>query len=187
MFKDRLAAECPGLSVLLGRYFDGPTLEALAQDYFAAAERGANQEAGVDREEGVSFNPRLARIVTLLLRDGGMRDPWMMRVSMYGAVLSEGGSLEGLDAQIASEARLLTDNSLKGSPWHKTIALAYILDRVRHLHMTSMSVSEREEYLRGVEQTSVVSSDVDGGPFLVKVRHAITLQRKRLSIESQTV
>ena len=184
---DRLEAECPGLAVLLGRYFAAPTIEALAEDYYGASARGANQEFGVVREEGVSFNPRLARILTLLLREGGVRDPWVMRVAMYGAASSEGSPLEELDAQLAAEVRLLTLDPCSGSPWHKTIALAYILDRVRHLHMTTMTVSEREEYLRTVEQTSIVSGDSPRDPFLGKVRHAITLQRKRLSIDSQTL
>ena len=86
MFTGRLSEECPGLAVLLGRYFDPSTVEILSEDYFAAVVRGGNQEDGIIREEGVSFNPRLARIITVLLRDGGVRDSWMLRVAVYGAV-----------------------------------------------------------------------------------------------------
>ena len=181
MVTGRLAEECPGLAVLFGRYFDSATAETLAEDYFAAASRGGNHEDGVIREEGVSFNPRLARIVTVLLRDGGLRDPWMVRVAIYGAVSSTGGSLEGIDAQLTSDVALLMREPREGQPWYTTIALAYLLDRVRHLHMTTLTGSAREEILRSVEQLPIVSGDSEGNPLLVKVRHAITLQRKLVS------
>ena len=181
MFTGRLSEECPGLAVLLGRYFDPTTVEMLSEDYFAAVGRGGNQEDGVIREEGVSFNPRLARIITVLLRDGGVRDSWMLRVAVYGAVSSAGGSLKGIDARLASEVALLMREPCAGPPWYKTIALTYLLDRVRHLHMTTLTGAVREEILRSVERSPIVSGEAEGDPILVKVRHAISLQRKLVS------
>lgn len=183
----RLSAECPGLAVLLGRYFDAATAELLAQDYCSAADRGGNRDVLVVRDEGVSFNPRIARIVTLLLRDGGVTDSWVIRVAIYRAGAPEDGLLEGVDPLIVSDVERLSRDPRAGPDWYTTVALAYVLDRVRHLHMTSMTAAEREKCLENFERLPIVADEFGSEPLLVKVRHAISLQRKRLSVESQNL
>jgi hypothetical protein len=183
----RLSKECPGFAVLLGRYFDATTAEILAGDYFTAARNGGNLDERVVREEGVSFNPRVARIVTLLLRDGGVTDPWVVRVAMCSAVSFAAGALADFDPTLVAEAERLARDPLEGPAWYQTIVLACMLDRVRHLHMTDMSVSEREECLKGLERSPAVSDRGGDERLLDKVRHAIKLQRTRLSVESQAL
>jgi len=56
-----LLAESPKVFIALKRFLKLNELDSLAIDYSICTQNGGNFEAGMSREEGVSFNPRLAR------------------------------------------------------------------------------------------------------------------------------
>lgn len=114
-FSGVLDNDSPQLLGLIKRHLS-THLQILNDAYHLAWERGGCKEDNILREVGVSFNPRPARIATLLLSDGAIRDPDIIRRG------------------------LLT--SVEDCSCLPVVSLAQDIDTLRHLHMSSFSTSE---------------------------------------------
>lgn len=69
MSLDRFTKECHGLAGSLSRLYGEAVAAQIAGDYCVAADLGGNLEPALPREEGVSFNPRIARVVSLVVQE----------------------------------------------------------------------------------------------------------------------
>jgi hypothetical protein len=178
-----LRENAPKVFAVLARYLADPHLDQLAAEYFECVELGGNEEPGMVREEGVSFNPRMARVLSLLLTDGGVRDLDTLRVSLYAAsprAVQDSAHLaptelrELVVAVWTDPCAMLTAALIRG---------AIELDAVRHLHQTTYSVAEREEILAHTERT-VLADPLSMLPEWLrkKLEHAITLQRRQIDL-----
>jgi hypothetical protein len=147
--------ESPKVFMALKRFLAPDELAALESDYQRCVALGGNAEAGMKREAGVSFNPRLARILSIMIHDGGVRDFQLLRSALYAAC-----------------------NSLKENS--SSLAKGVIaLDLVRHLHQTDFAESKRQEILRAVESEFIGQLGNDMPEWLQKkLEHAIALQRR---------
>lgn len=189
------AADSPKVFQALARFLGPEELALVELDYSQAQALGGNSERGLMREEGVSFNPRLARIVSIIIRDLAVRDLLVIRASLYCAVLDAGFGVEqpqmvrGPELDVPAELQSLVSDAALSSPTSEaalTIRGVIALDTVRHLHQGSWSEDERETTLLYAE--SLVRRLAERGPatqLAIKLNHAIELQRRRSCLESK--
>lgn len=178
-----LRENAPKVFTALARFLPDPHLDQLAAEYFECVELGGNVEPGMVREEGVSFNPRMARVLSLLLTDGGVRDLDTLRASLYAAsprAVQDSADLtppELRDVVVAVWADPCTTSTAA------LIRGVIELDAVRHLHQTTYPGAEREAMLARVEQTIVADSLVVLPEWLrQKLGTSISLQRRQIDL-----
>lgn len=177
---DRLTKECPGLAGSLTRLYGREVAEEFAQCYAEVADLGGNDELGVVREKGGSFNPRIARLVSLVIQECDEVTPRVLRAVIYSA-LPDGVEVPQAVCADVSDIRGATPSS---PAWVSSVALAGMLDRVRHLHMAELPADQKEDIL-----TSVASSPLllPGGTspehLRLKVVHAVDMQRRRMKMD----
>jgi hypothetical protein len=176
----RFTKECPGLAGSLGRLYGKDVVAQFALDYCEAADLGGNVEFGVAREEGVSFNPRIARVVSLVIQDCANITPHVLRVVAYSTV--------PLDREIPGDLRFdvsaVRDVASESPEWIKCIALALMLDRARHLHMADIGFDEKEGTLASFASSALLAPDAGSPESLrLKLIHSIDMQRRRLHID----
>ena len=181
----RFTKECPGLAGSITRLYGDEVAFQVAADYCVVADRGGNVELGLSREQGVSFNPRIARIVSLVIQDCGKVEPSMVRVAVYSSLPRESGC--DIPVDVAGDVAAVKDPSLESSSWIQGISLAVMLDRVRHLHMITCTLGEKEAYLNEVRSSPLIASQ-SGAPetLRLKLLHAIDMQTRRISFDRTT-
>lgn len=176
----------------LARFLPSPELTLLSSDYHAAQQLGGNVEHGLEREEGVSYNPRLARVLSIMATDLGITDITSLRAALYAAIFDSGLGAERSAAtcdmnvippelqDLVAQARNRDTIDGTGCSIRGVIAL----DAVRHLHQTSWALSERESILTRIEG-SIVSNLRGSAPEILvqKLQSAIDLQRRRLAAD----
>ena len=180
----RFTKECPGLVGSLGRLYGDEVVAQIGADYCAAADLGGNSEAGLMREEGVSFNPRIARIVSLVIQDCDRVVPQMLRVAVYSTTSDD--ATEAVPPEMRTDVLAVRSASSNSPAWMQGIALALYLDRIRHLHLVSMSDDERASYMTEIRRSPLLAID-SGAPenLRLKVLHSIDLQTRRLTIDAE--
>lgn len=150
-----LPSDSPKVFTALKRFLGPNQLASLAADYQRCVSLGGNVEAGMTREGGVSFNPRLARILSIMIHDGGVREFDQLRSALYAAC-----------------AGSLADSSV-------IVKGVIALDSIRHLHQTDFAESKRLEIL-DTAQSELLSQPGNDLPEWLrkKLEHAIALQRR---------
>ncbi len=172
-------SECPGVFGLLARLFGEDGALALALDYERVSQHDGNYEPAVIREEGVSHNPRIGRVLSIVIQDGGVRERDSIRSAMYACAprVTPPEELEPLGSEVRN---LLSTESVAN-----TIQLALELDFIRHLHMTTYSTEDRQKLLNERARSTLLPQLGKGSPALFqKVAHAITLQQRRLELDN---
>lgn len=174
--------ECPGLLFSLGRFLDEPALQVLTDDYDRVVAAGGNDEEGITREEGVSFNRRVARILSLVVKEGGCRAPSDLRIAMYASTTHEcvPPDDECLAAEVRRARAASTVERLEGIA--AVVAASIMLDTVRHMHMTSFTTEERARRLGSLNVDAVLSSVPQ--QLRDKLTHSISMQQRGLGAES---
>jgi hypothetical protein len=159
--------------------------DLLARDYELVRRHGGNAEPVTKRADGVSFNPRLGRILSILIQDGRIQDIATLRAAWYGATTLPESELESV---VPSELRELVCQARAlpaVSDMARAIRLAWALDTVRHLHMSVLSLAERSDLLQQhVEPSLLLDAPEHLEPLVVKLRHAITLQQRKIDFDS---
>jgi hypothetical protein len=147
---ETLKERSPALIRQLLRRLTGPEAAEIAELYLLAERCGdASFEADIIREDGVNFNPRAARVLQLVLEEphAGLAD-----LKLALACLNK-RSLENFEEFSKQAARLLVfiENEPPNEPADQQLSfseclvtLAIILDDMRHLHMTTLSETERQ-------------------------------------------
>jgi hypothetical protein len=183
---DGLVQSSPGVTALIRRYLGDSAVTTVSQEYTHAVEGGGNHEPGVVREEGVSFNPRLARILTVLLQEGKVRDLSVLCFALRCAGIAEDrddGPLPHMYRSVATLREALSESSISDA----TIALVasvYCLDAVRHLHMTTFSLEVRKAFLQDMERSlAELSTYIGDSKVPQRFAHGILLQRRRLTAD----
>lgn len=151
--KGRLAEDAPGLFKDLSRLFDVGQCGYLSDCYRAAAKVGALEEAPVVREDGVSYNPKPARVCSILLKECP-RYPVRIYGCSFFAVLPQ-VRLVTVSSQFQSEVAALSTmgDITEAEPAIQNVYLSVFLDQIRHLHMTHFSDQrKRVEYEKAVAQ-----------------------------------
>lgn len=113
-----LLTDSPKLWFLLHRTLDAAEIPEIVKSYQTSVLKGAAKEHPVIRSEGVSYNPKPARILDLLIREGGIKDVALLK-----------SALEEMCDELRTEPK-------KVAP---IVELAILLDKLRHLHMSSLT------------------------------------------------
>jgi hypothetical protein len=189
MDKQALLHESPKVFAALARFLNPAELRLLSEDYQTAKDLGGDVECGLTREEGVSYNPRLARVLLIMARDLGCTDIEMYRVALYAAVFDTGLGVANSAAPsdfsiIPDEIRELVANVQgvqEGDTRSGSISGVIALDAVRHLHLTRWEATQRESILVALEDNLMSKLRSSAPEILVrKLQVAINLQRRRL-------
>jgi hypothetical protein len=184
-----LLQSSPGVTALIRRYLGDSGVTAISHEYTRAVMAGGNHEIGVIRDEGVSFNPRLARILTILLQEGKVREISVLCFALRCGQIK----CDSTDNPLPSVYRSgygLREASLETTLSDATIALvasAYCLDAIRHLHMTTFSREIRGKFLEEIEKSlTQLSIPLSDSEVPRRLTHAILLQRRRLAAHETT-
>lgn len=182
-FAIKLSQSAPKVFLALSRFLDEASLAQLAREYFECEKQGGNSEPGLEREEGVSFNPRMARILSLLIVDGEVREFELLRTALYAAsidprVRALGGQATHVPQDLARAVLAVWSQPPQGE---EAVLLRGVieLDVVRHLHQTEYSQAMRLSMLDKIERGLLGKDVVLFSPWLrKKLEHAIQLQRR---------
>lgn len=149
----------------------------LADTFLLVWQAGGDSEGDVVRAEGVSFNPRLARLAQIVLLDSRAKllkasddseelmhaaelvmAIWLAALTMnqYRQLAHKLPSSLKRSMIIASRAREIASGDLSGGPVgpEGIVAASLILDRIRHLHMTNLKIEHRLKELGQLERTA---------------------------------
>lgn len=142
MYQDLLLRlESPKVYALIQRSFTASEVAVLLKSYNFVVEHGANLEAETIRAEGVSFNPKMARILNILIHEGGVTSTAPLMLAMAGSIATSALSTFSAESGVQiSEAALSAIQELTPAPSAEVelVRLSYWLDRVRHLHMSTL-------------------------------------------------
>ena len=181
-----LPDELPRVFITLRRFLSEKQYREIVREYCAVDELGANIDRETIREDGVSFNPRVARILSILLRDAGCRDCAVL-VSAIWSCIAYDITFKGIESHfldVPSEYRASVD-AVIGTPRQDSstacIRAALDLDRIRHLHISSLEYSKRGEVLEaiGVTYTENLLAKLPRALY-DKLLHARSMQHRRL-------
>jgi hypothetical protein len=183
-----LPDELPRVFITLRRFLSEKQYCEIVRQYRAVDKLGANIDRETVREDGVSFNPRVARILSILLTDAGCRDCTVLVSAIwsclaydisYGRIRIENDFLD-----VPSEYRASVDaviGNLRQDSSTACIRAVLDLDRIRHLHISSLEYSERAEVLEaiGVTYTENLLAMLPRALY-DKLLHARSMQHRRL-------
>jgi len=194
-----LHSDSPKVFFALARFLSPDELALLEDDYLRVRQRGGNVEPCAQREEGVSYNPRLARVVSILVHDLTVRDLGILRAALYASLIfktcdprvladTKSGWSEIVnqrDSLGVIELLKQLEHGIGSNPVSVMIAGVLVLDNVRHLHQSRHTAAERREMLEGTEQW-VHEIELCGASrdLMLKLQHAITLQKRRVDADS---
>ena len=140
----RIRERSSALDGALTRSFRDVSAESFADVFEFALENGGEDEVGFPRAEGVSFNPKCARVVLILLGDLLVAEKQLVRVAMLAAANPESWGKEG-ERELALRAQKAfrsTDRFVhEESQGVKVVAIALFLDLLRHTHQIQYSVA----------------------------------------------
>ena len=145
----KLEEDSPSLAGFLGRYLPKEEADSLTDLYSLVADLGGLNDSPVTREEGVSFNPRPARLCHILNKELKVHSSELLGAAIILPLLHNNLSLEPLLGRWSREASLaeLAYRGDRSSQEEEALYLAYWVDLLRHLHMSKVSREEREETL----------------------------------------
>ena len=182
-----MRTKAPGLTFKLERRFSAAIIDELDLHYTTVEAVGGNEEPGLTREEGVSFNPRLARVVSLLLEERGSEvTEHEVAAAMWSLVAKEVPELATLNPEVSDIVKKVRAYLLNGSSNASVAAIIGVreLDTIRHLHMTTRSIDERRTYLNDLKSSALLASTSPISQTLKKkIEHAIVMQERCLNAE----
>lgn len=197
-----LATSSPGLLATLQRVFSAEEVSLLSEDYGLVVNAGGLSEDPVIREEGVSYNPRPARIATIVLAETPHPELHAIRLALWSTIgasrMSDAPECIAADLRMVrsileESSKLVSQETREGGSLIEVntssvveVLLAVQLDTVRHLHMTTLSPEARERVVetseamvRKVEQ--IVASVTVVQTLIKKLQHSISQQRRILT------
>lgn len=183
-----LQQHAPAVKRALERALEAPVLDEFIADFERVIERGAASERGIVREAGVSFNPRVGRLLGLLMGEAGLCDLLSLRALLWSTVVPPleldqvpEGPVRTVVAQVISGAACGTPEA----PRVSAIRAVLLLDAVRHLHLSTVAREEKERLLHeGQQQLGRDGAYADA--LRAKLSYALTSQRRLLQVRDET-
>lgn len=146
----RTEEHSPKLKGTLRRLLPDTERKAVESFFLLAIQFGGLEELDYIREEGQSFNPRPARILSILIDQANQRSPLVLSAASVASVWSElppetQARIPSEVAEVAEQAAhisrtIMTEEHSKRLKPAILIALASYLDRARHLHLADASI-----------------------------------------------
>ena len=182
-----MRTKAPGLTFKLERRFSAAIIDELDLHYTTVEAVGGNEEPGLTREEGVSFNPRIARVASLLLEERG-KDVVANEIAaaMWSLVTKEVPELATLNSEVSDLVKLVRGDLVYASSLACVAAIIGVreLDTIRHLHMTTRSLDEKRAYLNALKTSTLLApSSAISQTLRKKIEHAIAMQERCLDAD----
>lgn len=147
MPKTLISKFSPHLDIVSSQTFQAEELLTLGAALEVAMENGGGSELDFERVEGVSYNPRPARVALILIKDAGIQNMPVIAAALLASLDAKAfhaANLErSFDEKIVTLASRSYENILdlsrentESSKNAVLIAAAHWLDRVRHLHQS---------------------------------------------------
>jgi hypothetical protein len=188
----QLENEAPGIFGIFGRLFDDMTVSHLSKAYEVTVAHGGAIEHPVLREEDASFNPRPTRIAQIIWTETRCTDPLAYALALLSCCHPE---------EQASLSALFPDEIRQCFPiWQQMvmpatdapllvhdIALAQLLDKARHLHMTDLpDMNQREFHHFVVNEILPCARPASENAIVRKLQHWANLWIRQRSQNSST-
>jgi hypothetical protein len=159
-----LENDSPNLSGKLKRKFQGIP-DDCNKAYYLASELGGNIELDFVREEGVSFNPRSARVGVILTEGVPHPSIEQLTLGILSTLLHKAGSFEisQISSQLSEDYKekflslracfeYIENNSIEKEPLYNEesltefaqILLALFIDDMRHVHLAPLESREEK-------------------------------------------
>ncbi len=152
VYSQDLAVIAPACHGLLKRTLNRDDLKIVEELFKQVAKEEGLENSFTRREIGVSFNPFPARIIQLLITEGGIRDKESILIALLSCCSSHPISNLSPELISASDKIISFLESTQELPilerGEREIAFCHILDRLRHLHMSTLSLNERTAMLQ---------------------------------------
>ncbi len=164
MFSGNLKLDSPSLYGILSRTLSSIELEHVVTAFKDSIEKGSAKEK---REEGLSFNPRPARIAEILIKEANVTSTETISASFYASLyenkINFTSNLSANCTSLVNEVHLFLKNeSLINNVECKKISLAYCIDYTRRIHIEKPSENKlnsffkKVNYLLSLEDPSLV-------------------------------
>lgn len=185
--RDEAHVRSPALRGVIRRNFVESDREVIERAFQLALRSGGESEIGFDREEGVSYNPRPARVAQILVGDGGVLNPEAVAAATLAASdvseasVRSAGLPEGVVNMLGAVRRRDSTSSESVG-----IRLAMMLDFARHLHLLPKGrdvLPELEEFWSA--WSSVIESGREPFPRLAQLLENWRLRHERRNINRQ--
>jgi len=169
------------LKRLLQSFLTEAEILILAEDYANCEGGGGNIELGFAREEEISHRPRLERLLSILVRDGGVTDIQTLRTVLYAALPKTSEAVSPAQISLPHiREELAKLRAGRHVPLQVgAVGLALELDVVRHLHMRSDAHNVRRDVCA---EAMCMLAAVEAEPSLRllrrKVAQAVRLQER---------
>jgi hypothetical protein len=179
-----LQSSAPGLYHAVRRSFSGAVSAQFEALYGATCELIGKEDSTVYRPEGASYNPRPARICRILLEE--FAAPPEVLGSALGVLLPEDAAIDLgefpiVRADIVSGAKARLNGGRGDIPAPgEAIALAVVLDAVRHLHMSQPESARAEAVLNTARMVlGGMTSGSEVSRLVTLVEHALARYESR--------
>lgn len=191
MLRD-LHDDLPQVFTALRRFLSDDEWNELASHYRAVDALGANRDPEIIREDGVSFNPRIARILSILITDGQCQEYRAMVAAVWATLAYDQvcgyapRNSINYPARYFDRIELVIENPASDAVT-ACIRAALDLDRVRYLHITRLDLVQRKEILCSIN--SLYSNKLLAmlpTRLCDKVAHARSMQERRVEIDAST-
>lgn len=181
-----LQDECPGIFLVLSRFLSADNLRVISDDYQVVAKLNGNSEPRLRREEGVSFNPRLARILLIVVREADQREFPLLRASLYSALHHATDDLMSwVPVELQSLVAAIRD-PLRDDAAASNVRAAITLDAIRHLHMTDYSGEKKEEFLKAWKSSPLINPGNElRNNLRQKLISALEMQKRRFELDTK--
>lgn len=179
---DPLISAASGLHNHLRALFEhrGAELEYLHSLFNYSFTHGGREEDVVIREEGESFNPRLARLAQLLISEGGETSASVIGAAFLMVLEKKSAAAAPANAETKALAEAAHARTFDRLPAAAALALAYHLDQIRHLHRSRRSQSESSALLESARTLlSLASPEGRSQRLYTVLTHAISQQERR--------
>ena len=145
----------PKFQGILSRLFKSDEQNYLSSALKFSLSKGGAKELGFVREEGVSHNPRPARVSQILIEDARCAEPSSVVAAMLATIdWSKSNVSEALkifttrEVVIAAQANSICESPFPLDPKTKQanlVAMSLWVDRVRHFHQTPDEYQEEHK------------------------------------------
>ena len=156
-----LHEDSPGLHNIFRKLFGKEELLLLENAYALTSAHGGLHEGSVPREEGVSYNPRPARIAQILHRETACVEADLYVVAMLSCCAPDAACF--LEAEFPKQTAMCRpvwqQLALPAADVPQTVAeitLCHVVDQARHLHMSTLSDDDRRNFVHYVTDEVLV-------------------------------
>jgi hypothetical protein len=178
-----LKQEAPALFIKLQKFLRADEVLLLSDEFARVSSFSDSFEGSITRRTDAPFNPKPARIASILIDDGGVKSVRFIQAAFWSCVPIESREASGVSGEILNVLSQVEQATRTGtsSPEVSSLVFAILLDQIRHVHMMTASADQRRKVVQEVEAAaSVALHDSSSVGLREKLHHAVRMQKRVL-------